>query len=58
MQIRPFEAIFKTESQKIELIQINVIFVNGIQWLTFTEKNREIGEGPQFALSVLTWTAS
>ena len=36
--------------KKIELIQTNVIFVNRIQWLTFTQKIREIGEGPKIWL--------
>ena len=40
------------------MIKINVIFVHGIELLTFTEKLRDIGEGPKFALSVLTLTAS
>ena len=40
------------------MIKINVIFVHGIELLTFTEKLREIGDGPKFALSVLTRTAS
>ena len=40
------------------MIKINAIFVYGIELLTFTEKFREIGEGPKFALSVLTQTAS
>ena len=40
------------------MIKINVIFVHGIEFSTFTEKLREIGEGPKFALSVLTQTAS
>ena len=35
-----------------------VMFVHGIEFSTFTEKLREIGEGPKFALSVLRWTAS
>ena len=40
------------------MIKIKVIFLYGIELLTFTEKFREIGEGPKFALSVLTQTAS
>ena len=36
------------------MIKINVIFVHGIELLTFTEKLREIGVGPKFASSVLT----
>ena len=40
------------------LIGINVIFAQWIQWWTFTEKMRPIGEGPKFVLSVLTQTAS
>ena len=36
------------------MIKINAIFVYGIELLTFTVKLREIGEGPKFALSVLT----
>ena len=42
----------------INLFKINVIFVHGIGLSTFTEKIREIGGGPKFALSVLTQTAS
>ena len=42
----------------MKMIEINVIFVYGIELSTFTEKLREIGEGPKFALSVLTRTAS
>ena len=42
----------------IIMIKINVIFVHGIELSRFTEKLREIGEGPKFALSVLTRTAS
>ena len=41
----------------LQMIKINVIFVHGIELLTFTEKLREIGGGPKFALSVLTRTA-
>ena len=33
--------------------KINVIFVRGIELSTFTEKLKEIGEGPKFALSIL-----
>ena len=39
------------------MIKINVICVHGIELSTFTEKLREIGEGPKFALNVLTRTA-
>ena len=39
------------------MIKINVILVHGIELSTFTEKLREIGEGPKFALYVLTRTA-
>ena len=56
-----FVVAVKTASQKIkikDLIQINVIFVHGIQWSTFTEIVREIGEGRKFALSAVTRTAS
>ena len=56
-----FEVAVKTASQKIkikDLIQINVIFVHGILWSTFTENIREIGEGQKFALSAVTRTAS
>ena len=56
-----FEVAVKTASQKIkikDLVQINVIFVHGIYWSTFTENIREIGEGPKFALSAVTRTAS
>ena len=42
----------------MKMIKINVIFVHGIEFSTFTEKLREIGEGPKFAFSVLTRTAS
>ena len=42
----------------MKMIKINVIFVHGIELSTFTEKLREIGGGPKFALSVLTRTAS
>ena len=40
------------------MIKVNVIFVHGIELSSFSEKLREIGEGPKFALSVLTRTAS
>ena len=40
------------------MIKIDVIFVQGIELSTFTEKLWEIGEGRKFALSVLTRTAS
>ena len=40
------------------MIEINVIFVHGIELSSFTEKLREIGKGPKFALSVLRRTAS
>ena len=43
---------------KINLFKTNVIFVHGIGLSTFTEKIREIGAGPNFALSILTRTAS
>ena len=42
----------------MKLIKTNVIFVHGIELLTFTEKLREIGAGLKFALYVLTRTAS
>ena len=42
----------------MKMIKINVIFLHGIELSPFTEKLREIGEGPKFALSVLTRTAS
>ena len=42
----------------MKLIKINVIFVHGIILLTSSGKLREIGDGPKFALSVLTRTAS
>ena len=42
----------------MKMIKINVIFVHGIELLTFTEKLREIDGGAKFALSVLTRTAS
>ena len=42
----------------MKMIKINVIFVHRIELSTFTEKLREIGGGPKFALSVLTRTAS
>ena len=32
----------------MKMIKINVIFVHGIELSTFTEKLREIGEGPKF----------
>ena len=35
-----------------------MIFVHGIELLTFTEKLREIGAGPKFALYLLTRTAN
>ena len=35
-----------------------MMFVHGIILLTSSEKLREIGAGPKFALSVLTRTAS
>ena len=40
------------------MIKINVIFVHGIEFSTFTEKLREIGDRPKFALSVLTRSVS
>ena len=42
----------------MKVIKTNVIFVHGIELLSFTEKLREIGAGPKFALYVLTWTAA
>ena len=42
----------------MKMIKINVIFVHGIEFSTFTEKLREIGDRPKFALSVLKRTAS
>mgnify|MGYP006963819905 CR=1 FL=1 len=42
----------------MKLIKVNVIFEHGITLLTSSEKLREIGAGPKFALSVLTRTAS
>ena len=42
----------------MKMIKINVIFVHGIEFSTFTEKLREIGDRPKFALSVLTWSVS
>ena len=42
----------------MKLNKINVIFVHGVELLTSSEKLREIGAGPKFALSVLTRTAS
>ena len=42
----------------MKMIKINVIFVHGIELSTFTEKLREISEGPKFTLSVLSRTAS
>ena len=60
-KLSSFGVTFKIVSQKIKrmkMIKINVIFVHGIELSTFTEKLREIGEGPKFALSVLTRTAS
>ena len=35
-----------------------MIFLHGIELLTFTEKLGEIGAGPKFALHVFTRTAS
>ena len=32
----------------MKMIKINVIFVHGIEFSTFTEKLREIGEGSKF----------
>ena len=40
------------------MIKINVIFAHGIELPTFTDKLREIGAGPKFALSVVKRTAS
>ena len=42
----------------MKMIKINLIFLHGIEFSTFTEKFREIGEGPKFTLSVLSQTAS
>ena len=60
-KLASFEVTLKTVSEKmkkIELLRINAIFVHWIIWLTFTETMKPIGEGPKFALSVLTRTAS
>ena len=37
----------------MKMIKINVIFVHGIEFSTFTEKLREIGDRPKFALPFL-----
>ena len=49
-QISQFRGHFENRLEKNEK--------NRIDWFTFTEKMRPIGEGPKFALSVLTRTAS
>ena len=46
------------KNKKTENDQKNVIFVHGIEFLTFTEKGREIGDRPKFALSVLKRSVS
>ena len=42
----------------MKLIKINEILIRGIELSTFTEKLKEIGVGPKFALSTLMQTAS